>query len=623
MTSCRSLGKIPYLFLGFIVAPLLAGCGGQPIVGPQPVVSTAQATASREDESHNALRYVRDMNEYDYDKATEKSLGSLNSWLASVQEEQDFKLDAMRDRLPKEIKPFFPADGIAGNKFRMDDFTFLRQFLQAPPAQPPIAEGIRSSDYRYLHECSQFRRIVNWAVKQPTDAQTEAWLDEKAKSLDERSARKLREMARLFDWTIRHMQLDPTPAEPARAASGPTTGGTNERPPMPPALEGKPGPGYAIFPGHCVVTGRADFVQRAWIFCLLARQAECDVVMLAFENPETSRPEPWLTGALIGGQIYLFDTRLGLPVPLESDQGIATLAEVRENESLLRRLDLSAEMIYPANKENLKRLVALIEFSDASISKRMSLLESRLTGAEQMILAVHPSAIADEVSKAGISQVYPWRIAYDTILFRAHMDAALRSNFAFFMQYYTFETPFIRPSHLATARYKHLDGDFTGDGEESGALGAYLGSRVSNEVIARFEETEEGRKLLETRMMGERELTKADKDQMIAAQKTALTITKVHASYFMGLAQYDRGAFPVAVEWFQNRTLGAMPDGPWTPSAKYNLARSLEALQKYREAREIYLANQGPQKEGDLLRARRLKQLADAQPAAESKSDAK
>lgn len=615
MNSRRSVCKALQVALA-VVGPLwLMGCNNTPTAGPRPVVSSAKTISDREEELHNGLRYVRNMSEYDYDKAAEKALGSLNSWLASVQDDQPFKVDPLRDRLPKEIKPFFPAEGFSAAKFRSDDFSFLKQFLQAPPAQCPIAEGVRSSDYRYLHECSQFRRIADWAVKQPTDAQTEDWLDEKAKTFDEKSALKLRQVARLFDWTIRHMQLEPAPPEPARAASGPAQTAANERPPMPPALEGKGGPGYSVFPGHCVLTGRADFVQRAWIFCLLARQAECDVLMLAFENPETSRPEPWLTGAIIGDQIYLFDTRLGLPIPLETDQGIATLAQVRENESLLRRLDLSEEMVYPANKDNLKRLVALVEFCDASLSKRMSVLESRLTGDEQMTLAVRPSEIAQAAQKAGVSQVYPWRIAYDTILFRASMDAALRGNFPFFMRYYTSETPFIRPSTLAAARYLHLDGDLTGDGEDPGALGAYLASRVNNEVIARFEETEEGQNLLKTRMMGERELTIEDRQQMIAARKNALTISKMHASYFMGLAQFDRGAFPVAVEWFQNLTLKATPDGPWTMSAKYNLARSLEAQKKYREARDIYLANQGPQKEGDLLRARRLKALADAQPS--------
>jgi hypothetical protein len=601
---------------------MMSGCGGQPVVGPGPTVSTAKATAARDDDLHNGLRYVRLMSEYDYDKASEKALGSLNSWLAASTDNREFKVDPLRAQLPKEIKPFFPGDGLAGNKFRSDDFLFFRQFLPAPATQPAIAEGVRSGDFRYLHESYLFHKIAEWAVKQPSDPQTEAWLDEHAKSLDEKSARKLREVTRLFDWTIRHLQLEPAPPEPPRAASGPTSNGTPERPAFPPALEGKPGPGYLIFPGHLVVAGRADYVQRAWIFCLLARQIECDVVMLAFENAETNRHDPWATGAIIGDQIYLFDTRLGLPIPLDNDQGIATLAQVRENESLLRRLDLSTEMVYPANKDNLKRLVALVEFCDAALSKRMSVLESRLTGEEQMVLAVHPSQIAAAAQKAGVSQVYPWRIAYDTLLFRASMDASLRKDFAFFMKYYTFEMPFISPNLLAKARYKHLGADFTGDGETGGALDTYMDARVSNEMIQRLEETEEGKNLLNMKMMGERELTQADKQQMIAAQKTSMAISKLHASYFMGQAQYDLGAFPLAEEWFQKRNLETNPTGPWTVGAKYGLARSLEMQKKYREAREIYLADQSAQKEGNLLRARRLKALADAQPEAANATEA-
>ena len=489
----------------------------------------------------------------------------------------------------------------------------FRQFLPAPTTQPVIAEGVRSGDFRYLHESFLFHQIAEWAIKQSSDPQIEAWLAEHTKSLDERSARQLREVARLFDWTVRHLQLEPAPPEPARATSGTGTDG-KERPSFPPALEGKPGPGYLIFPGHLLVAGRADFVQRAWIFCLLARQVECDVVMLAFENPQTSRHEPWLCGAIIGEQIYLFDPRLGLPIPLESDQGIATLAQVRENEGLLRRLDLSADMVYPANKDNLKRLVALVEFSDVSISKRMGLLESRLTGDEQMVLAVHPSQIAAAAQKAGVSEVYPWRIAYDTLLYRAYMDASLRTNFPFFMRYYTFEMPFVRPSLLATARYQHLSADFTGDGEAGGALDTYMNARIDNQTIQRLEETEEGKRLLSTKMMGDRELTQSDKAQWIAAQKNSMTISKVHASFFMGQAQYDLGAYPLAEEWFQKRNLETNPTGPWTVGAKYGLARSLEMQKKYREAREIYLADQSVQKEGSLLRARRLKSLADGQP---------
>lgn len=594
---------------------LVAGCGSEPAVQPNVMSgsNTGASTSSRDDELRAAIRYARLVNEYDYDTASEKTLDSLNTWLASIKEEADYKVDPLRDRLPKEIQPFFPPNDLEAGKFRRDDFVNLRQYLATSRVQTPIAMGVRSSDFRYLHETHLFRRIVDWAAKQPIDPQTEAWLEEHGKTLDDRSARKLREVTRLFDWTIRHLQLEEALPEPDRNASGPTAAGSSQQT-LPPALQGQPGPGYTLFPGHAVLTGRGDFVQRAWVFCLLARQAECDVVMLAFENSATNRPEPWACGALIGGEIYLFDTRLGLPVPLENDVGVATLKQVRENDALLRRLDLSAELVYPANPDSLKRLIALVEFCDASISKRMRLLESRLTGDEQMVLFVRPSEIAEAVRKAGVSQVYPWRIAYDTILYRAAIEANLRSNFAFYTQYYTYETPFLRPSTLSKARFKHFNAEFTTDGEEIGALDEYMNSRVADVDIARFEQSDEARRVLSTRVVGERELTDQDKAQYIAAQKQAMLIAKTHASYFMGLAQYDLGAYDIAVEWFQRRTLDVQPPSPWTNSARYNLARALEMLKKYREARAIYLGDASPQKHGNLIRARRLRPLADAQP---------
>jgi hypothetical protein len=602
------------LFTILLLLSFAAGCNEQPVINPNPVTSGAKTNADREDDLQNALRYVRLVNEYDYDKASEKALSSLNSWLASLKEETPFKVDPLRDRLPKELNPFFPVETLTENKFRVDDYAPLRQYLPAPPIQPQIAMGVRSSDFRYLHETHLLQRIADWAVKQPADLQTEEWLAEKSKSLDERSARMLRDSARLFDWTVRHLQLEKPPGPPKDTA-GPTTPGASDQDNLPPALKGAGGPGYSAFPSHSLLTGRADFLQRAWIFCLLARQAKCDVVMLAFENPQTSRFDPWACGAIIADQIYLFDTKLGLPIPLADDKGIATLAQIQADDSLVRRLDLGEDMPYPANKEKLQRVVALIEVSDPALSKRMSLLEARLTGEDEMILAVRPSEIAEALRKAGVSQVYPWRIAYDTILFRAFVDKMLRVDFNFFMQYLTFETPFLRPSPLFVARYKHLDGDFMGDGDENlGAIGDYMNSRKANIEIAQLEYTQEGQALLSMKMMGDRELTDENKIQMLNAQKNALALGKLHATYFMGQVQYDRGAFPISQEWFQKRTIEDMPDTPWTPSAKYNLARSLEMQKKYREARAIYLADQSEQKQGNLLRARRLKPLADAQP---------
>lgn len=617
MVNCPSTIRAAWLIaICFFVG---AGCSNQPTSAPTNTISQASANRAREEELHNGIRYVRLMDEYDYDKAADKALGSLNAWLSSEKEPKEYKIDPLRERLPKELQPFFPTDNLAADKFRMDDYAPLRQWLPASSAQSPIALGVRSGDFRYLHETHLLRRIADWAINQKSDEQTEAWLDEQSKTVDEKSLRKLRNVSRIFDWTIRHLQIEVAAPEPARDGSGPSASSAAGQANMPPALQGRPGPGYTHYPGHCLLLGRGDYLQRAWIFTLLARQAGCDVVLLAFDNPQSSRPEPWACGAIIGEQIYLFDTKLGLPIPLENDLGVATLAQVRENDGLLRRLDLSTEMTYPANADNLKRLVALVEFCDPAISKRMQRLEPRLTGDEQMTLAVYPTEIAAAAKKAGVSQAYPWRIAYDAILFRASIDASLRNNPQYLSQYFAYEGPFIRPQPLALGRHKHLNGELEGDPENPGALESYMNSRTANAAIEQFEESPEGRQLLSAKVVNGREITPEEKQNIIAAQKNAWALAKLHATYFMGVAQYDRGAYPLAVEWFQKRTIESAQPGPWLVGAKYNLARSLEQEKKYREAREIYLADQSPQKEGNLIRARRLKPLADAEPEAPMK----
>ena len=59
-------------------------------------------------------------------------------------------------------------------------------------------------------------------------------------------------------------------------------------------------------------------LQRARIFILLARQLHIDAVMLGIET-RSGRPRAWLPAVLLGDQLYLFDTQLGLPIPGPED----------------------------------------------------------------------------------------------------------------------------------------------------------------------------------------------------------------------------------------------------------------------------------------------------------------
>ena len=84
---------------------------------------------------------------------------------------------------------------------------------------------------------------------------------------------------------------------------------------------------------------------------------------------------------------------------------------------------------------------------------------------------------------------------------------------------------------------------------------------------------------------------------------------KQDASYWLGLIAYQRGNYPVAIDYFARRTLEFMPSGPWSDGARYNLARTFEASGEPERAILQYDSNaDSPGYLGDLLRAKWLKQ---------------
>jgi hypothetical protein len=58
----------------------------------------------------------------------------------------------------------------------------------------------------------------------------------------------------------------------------------------------------------------------------------------------------------------------------------------------------------------------------------------------------------------------------------------------------------------------------------------------------------------------------------------ALRFAQRNARYWLGLITFEEGDYPVALHHFDARTLKAAPDGPWTHGARYNLARTHEAI---------------------------------------------
>jgi tetratricopeptide (TPR) repeat protein len=82
---------------------------------------------------------------------------------------------------------------------------------------------------------------------------------------------------------------------------------------------------------------------------------------------------------------------------------------------------------------------------------------------------------------------------------------------------------------------------------------------------------------------------------------------KFNATYWLGLTYYESGKYETAVEWLGERTVQADPPSPWTPGARYNLARCYEQLGALDVARRwLESDTDSPQRHGNLLRARLL-----------------
>jgi hypothetical protein len=385
------------------------------------------------------------------------------------------------------------------------------------------------------------------------ELQQTVWLSAVAERARGQESQPLPIAQALFDWVVRNEQIE-------RDANMPVP----------------------HMPREILILGHSTAAERAWIFTLLARQQGLDVVELAIAGDGAEEPRLWTPAVLLEGELYLFDTRLGLPIAGPEGKPVATLRDVLADEKLLRAMDVDSQRVYPITTEDLKHVVALVEASPMYISQRMQLVASELPGKETLILTAHPSELAEKVkSHPGITGVQAWRLPYERIKKQMNLDRETQlkavAEFA----------PFQMPSSILwQARVLHLLGNVDGD---KGASALYQSARPSDEDMKKYWEKapEKARPKVENEVARMRE-------------------AKQSASYWLGLIAFENGNYPAAIDYFQTRTLEASPEGPWTAGARYNLARSLEALGRTDEAVRYYKADLSAQRNGNMLRAERL-----------------
>jgi len=369
---------------------------------------------------------------------------------------------------------------------------------------------------------------------------------------------------KLFDWTVRNIQLEPD-SDPNKKAS-------RHR------------------PFETLLIGRGEAIERAWAFILLARQQGLDVVLLGFQGAEGQTPRIWLPALLTGGELYLFDCRLGLPIPGPGGQGVATLAQVVADEQLLRQLDLDGEHPYPVRAADLAHVVAYVEGSPSDLSRRMALVESRLSGKKKVVLTASPSAQAERVKKVPhVTEAKLWPLPFEIWLWQSKLTEkqvlAAAEDLVLFQAVPT----------LKIGRALYFKAAY--DGEE-GAKRRFMSARPPQSMIDNFRLPAEAAK-----QFRREDLSKVEATQMVWMQQA-----KQYASFWLGLVAYEEQDFPVAIDFFAKRTLEAAPSGPCANSARYNLARTYEAVGDTDRAIALYESDRkSPQSHGNQLRARWLK----------------
>jgi tetratricopeptide (TPR) repeat protein len=390
--------------------------------------------------------------------------------------------------------------------------------------------------------------------------------------------------AALFDWTIRNVQLDPTPS--------PFVG----RKPQAPAE-----PADSIQrPWQALVYGHGSAAHRAWVFIELLRQQNIAAALIRPVDADPAQA-PLLVGVFIGDDLQLYDPQLGLPLR-NNDGGVATLAEVAADDGLLRQFDVDAEVAYGATATGLSGVEALIVASPLQLSRRAAELEGSLEGENFVRLSANVQQLADRLAQLPqVKETKLWMQPFQAFVDEQTIGPASRvlavEEFA----------PLAERPLLWQGRILHLQGN----------KGVRADER--NDPLAEPRDGHQQALVLyqkPTVRPGNVTLDKLDD-----SKRRVYTASKAAAGYWLGLLSYDRGNYDVALDWLGDRTLEQNRSSRWANGARYNLARAQEALGDHEAAIKTLRSDpqDAPQRHGNLLRA---KQLASAAPAEEPTEEA-
>ncbi len=530
-----------------------------------------QAKKNKSDNLRDAMRYLKQVTPSTREKVAKEVLVQLNTWIENVPKENfQYSTPALYQQAPAD-------------------------WASRPEVNNPAQLTFDTWDVDYLFQCKMMRTLADWVVAIPVrDRMFQPSIDGLKSTLHASEAAKFEEAFKLFDWTVRNIALRGAATDVGKLALDP-------RGPLREASVG-----CTKLPWETLLYSEGDFVERGRVFTALAHQRGIDTVWISINGTATSPGYLWAIGVPIGGQLYLFESKLGMPVVDPDTLAFATLRDARKNDRILARLDLPGQFDYAVNPGDLASVALLIDALPTSLSARMKVLEKSLLGADRMSLFVDSDSITASVRKAHPDDpVVLWHTPLIARDFAAQIREALRTPSQAAAQYISAYGVWLFETLAAKARFQHLRGNFESTLDEEGALSIYMKCRVDNETIGKIAYDPDVQK--QFGIVKEDSDTKESFEAKVRQSQMFCAIAKVDASFLLAQLHYDRGNFDSSVNWLEKRILTDQRAEKWHAASRFLLARAEIEQEHNDKAEESLIFQPSPQEAGNRLRLRILR----------------
>lgn len=169
-------------------------------------------------------------------------------------------------------------------------------------------------------------------------------------------------------------------------------------------------------PVFALYRARATAAEQAVIFWELLRQLGVDgcAVVIPPSAADKGPARFWTAGAIVGPEVYLFDTRLGLPLPGPGGAGVATLRQLRAQPEILAALSVDDRHRYDITAEEARRAEIRSCCPLSALAPRMRYLQDLLPAAQRADLAVDAEALLQSLkatADAAGASLRPWPAA--------------------------------------------------------------------------------------------------------------------------------------------------------------------------------------------------------------------